>query len=183
MPPNQSRLSHLQWETPNGHLCSERIIYVDDDTANDPLESGSQSHPFDAIQEAIDVARDYDIVIVSDGTYTGVGNRDIRFNGKAIAVRSEGGPEDCIVDCQGNGRGFIFDFGESPESVLDGFQIINGRPQSDGAGGGILIVNSNPHIKNCQVRDNFAECASGLDARSSTFVLDNMIQVTLNPEN
>ncbi|MBA7704822.1 hypothetical protein ES703_113641 [subsurface metagenome] len=42
------------------------------------------------------------------GIYTGVGNRDIDFKSKAIAVRSENGPEHCIIDCQNQGRGFHF---------------------------------------------------------------------------
>ena len=52
---------------------------------------------FGSIQAAIDAAQDGDTVVVGDGTYTGEGNRDIRFRGKAITVRSENGPATCIV--------------------------------------------------------------------------------------
>ncbi len=41
-------------------------------------------------------------MLVADGIYTGEGNRDIDFLGKAITVRSENGPESCIIDCQGS---------------------------------------------------------------------------------
>ncbi|MBN2589216.1 MAG: hypothetical protein JXA96_05110, partial [Sedimentisphaerales bacterium] len=53
------------------------------------------------IQAAIDDANDGDIVLVAPGTYTGEGNRDIDFMGKAITVKSEYGPESCIIQCGG----------------------------------------------------------------------------------
>jgi hypothetical protein len=52
------------------------------------------------IQAGIDAAVNGDTVLVADGTYTGVGNRDIDFKGKAITVKSENGPENCIIDCE-----------------------------------------------------------------------------------
>ena len=86
-------------------------LYVDDNApsdpgagdplVSDPAEDGSPAHPFDAIQEAIDAASDDDMVIVRDGTYTGEGNRDINFNGKAVHLMSEDGPDNCVIDCEG----------------------------------------------------------------------------------
>ena len=54
------------------------------------------------IQSAIDASSDGDMIIVRDGTYTGTGNRDIDFKGKAIHLKSENGPDTCIVDCEGS---------------------------------------------------------------------------------
>ena len=68
-------------------------------------------------------------VIVADGVYTGTGNRDIDFLGKAITVRSENGPNNCVIDCNGEGRGFEFRSGEDANSVLAGFTITNSRAQ------------------------------------------------------
>ena len=56
----------------------------------------------------IDAAVAGDTVLVADGTYTGEGNRDIDFKGKAITVKSENGATNCIVDREGVGRGFHF---------------------------------------------------------------------------
>ena len=70
------------------------IIYVDDDGSAD----------FDTIQAAIDAAFDGDVVLVAPGTYAGDGNRDIDFGGKAITVKSEAGPESCIIQCGGRYR-------------------------------------------------------------------------------
>ncbi|UCC22719.1 MAG: hypothetical protein JSW23_01220 [Planctomycetota bacterium] len=82
------------------------------------------------IQAAIDAAENHDIVLVADGTYTGDGNRDIDLKGKVITVRSENGPENCVIDCSGTEaerhRGFRFGNNEDVNSVVDGFTIING---------------------------------------------------------
>jgi len=89
------------------------------------------------IQDGIDAASNGDTVLVAADTYTGDGNKNLDFGGKAITVRSENGPETCIIDCEGSGRGFHFHSGENPNSVVDGFKIINGNPGYLGSGGGI----------------------------------------------
>ena len=107
------------------------------------------------IQAAIDDANDFDTVIVADGTYTGDGNRDIDFFGKALTVRSENGSSNCTINCQGSvgdpHRGFYFNNGEGANSILDGFTIINGHKES---GGGIYCYGSSPTIKNCVISQN-----------------------------
>ena len=62
------------------------------------------------IQQAIDTAQNGDTVLVADGIYTGEGNRDIDFRGKAIVVRSENGYENCIIDCQGSEGDYHYGF-------------------------------------------------------------------------
>ena len=92
---------------------------------------------FNTIQNAIDEANNGDWVIVANGIYTGDGNRDIDFKGKAITVRSQNGPETCIIDCNGTSaeyhRAFIFQTGETNSSILDGFTITNGYNDLGGA--------------------------------------------------
>ncbi len=108
---------------------------------------------YPTIQAAIDATIFGDTVLVADGTYTGAGNKNLDFKGKAITVRSENGPENCIIDCENNGRGFYFHSGEGEDSVVFGFSIIHGKI---GAGGGILCNSSSPAINNCVIRDNAA---------------------------
>ncbi|MHC4150209.1 MAG: right-handed parallel beta-helix repeat-containing protein, partial [Planctomycetota bacterium] len=109
---------------------------------------------YPTIQAAIDDSNDSDEVVVAPGTYTGEGNRDIDFGGRAITVRSENGPDTCIIDCQGistgQHRGFYFHSGEDANSVLDGFTIKNGyvNAYKDG-GAAIKCVESSPTIRNC----------------------------------
>ena len=105
---------------------------------------------YDTIQEAIDNCVDGDIVIVEPNTYTGDGNRDIDFLGKAITVRSESGPENCIIDCNAGRwdqhRAFYFHSGEDANSILEGFTITNGYVRYYD-GGGIYCEKASPVIK------------------------------------
>ena len=50
---------------------------------------------YSTIQMGVDAAVDGETVSLADGTYTGAGNKDIDFLGKAITVMSEGGSETC----------------------------------------------------------------------------------------
>ncbi len=135
--------------------------YVDDLAA--PLvEDGSETNPFNTIQEAIDIAVEGDEVVVLPGTYTGEGNRDISFLGKGITVRSQDGPEVTVVDAQGTAaephRGFIFNTGETEASILQGLTIRGGYADE---GGGIVIYSSKPQILGCVIAANIAADRGG----------------------
>ncbi len=114
------------------------------------------------IQAAINAAQNGDTVIVADGIYSGSGNRDIDFLGKAITVRSASGPVNCIINCApGYHRGFRFHLGEGAQSVLDGLTIKYGlapeEPECYASGGGILCRDgSSPTIRNCILWHNWA---------------------------
>ena len=56
------------------------------------------------IQAGIDAAVDGDTVLVDDGTWSGTGNRDLDFYGKAITVRSLNGPDFCTIHCGGGSQ-------------------------------------------------------------------------------
>ena len=116
----------------------------------------------DTIQAALDLCVDGDMVIVGDGTWTGVGNKDLNFAGKAIILRSENGPGACIIDCENSDRAFHFQTGDSPASEVDGFTIINGSVAANTSGGGIYCYDSSPTIKNCIISDSRAGRGGGL---------------------
>jgi len=105
------------------------------------------------IQEGIDAASDGDEVVVCDGVYTGPSNKNLDFHGKAITVRSENGPDNCIIDCQAYGRGFYFHSKETGEAVVEGFTITHGSASS---GGGMFIRDASPTVTNCTFRVNSA---------------------------
>jgi len=111
------------------------------------------------IQAGIDAAMNGDTVSVADGTYTGSGNKALDFWGKAITVKSENGPENCVIDCENNGRGFSFHSGEDANSVVNGFTIQNGRTASNG--GGIYCQNSSPKILNNIISENWSYYGGG----------------------
>lgn len=116
---------------------------------------------FLTIQAAINAANPGDTVIVADGTYTGNGNRDIDFS-KSITVKSENGPEHCIIDCQGTPvqrhRGFYLR--GDPNSILDGFTITNGHHNHGGAIH-CAYFGTRPSIANCIIKGNYAEDEGG----------------------
>ena len=114
---------------------------------------------YPTIQGAIDAAADGATVLVADGIYTGDGNRDIDFRGKAVTLTSENGPGNCLIDCQGSTdeqhRGFYFHSDEDANSVINGLAITNsyfleGR-------GAIYCYGSSPTITNCTISGNWTE--------------------------
>ena len=132
---------------------------------------------YSTIQAAINAAVTGDTVLVADGTYTGPGNRDIGFLGKAITVRSQSSPENCIIDCNGTWgdehQGFYFDSGEDTNSVLTGFTITGGYTYM---GGGIYCNSSSPTIKNCIIMKNRAAFGGGITLENSkASVIDCLI--------
>ncbi|MHC4529111.1 MAG: LamG-like jellyroll fold domain-containing protein, partial [Planctomycetota bacterium] len=133
---------------------------------------------YPTIQAAINAVGTGDHILLTDGTFTGPGNRNIDFKGKAITVRSQSGdPNLCIIDCQGAPgnprRGFKFVTGEGPNSALRNVTITNGYVDStlaDDKGGGILckkyvnmplMVPSEPTISNCIITGNTATSHGG----------------------
>jgi len=134
-------------------VCEGRTITVDDDGGGDFL----------TIQAGIDDSDDGDTVLVADGVYTGDGNRDIDFDGKAITVKSENGPDNCIIDCNGTEaephRGFHFHDDERVNSILSGITVRNGYGES--SGGGIRCSESSPTIIDCVIMNNVAEDGGG----------------------
>ncbi len=117
---------------------------------------------YPTIQAGINAASDGDTVLVSSGTYTGAGNRNIDFSGKSIMVISTNGPYNTIIDIERSGRGFIFQSGESESSVMEGFQIINGEVPDEQIGGGIVCIGASPTIHNNIISDCQAFLGGGI---------------------
>ena len=132
---------------------------------------------YPTIQSAIDACNDGDVVILSVGSYTGDGNRDLDFDGKPIIVRGTD-PNDpnavagTVIDCQGTEgdphRGFTFTSGEDPNSVVTGLTIKNGYgpqetlgPLTVSAGGAIYCSDASPTITGCIFVDNLADDYGG----------------------
>jgi predicted outer membrane repeat protein len=124
------------------------------------------------IQEAIDAAEDGDVIELADGTFTGQGNRDLSYLGKAITIRSQSGdPERCIIDCGGSEedphRGFAFDGTVTLGSILDGITVKNGYT-GNAKGGAIYCAGTDeatdctPRIMNCIFTGNFAKEGGGI---------------------
>ena len=119
------------------------------------------STDYTTIQAAIEACVDGDTVVVAPDTYSGPGNYNISFKGKAITVQSTdpGDPQvvnSTVIDCLGapSTRGFVFQSGETSDSKLAGFKITGGN---NFLGGGIYCFNgSSPSISNCVITGNSA---------------------------
>lgn len=110
---------------------------------------------YSTIQAGIDAAVHGDTVLVASRTYSGTGNKNLDFRGKAITVQSSEGPANTVIDCQGSGRGVLFRSGEGADSRFSGFTIkngyVNGLSLYGGKGGGIYCSNSSPTISDCVI--------------------------------
>jgi len=149
-------------------------IYVST-AGNDITGNGSIDNPFATIQRGVNTELLGATVIVRPGTYRGTGNTDVNFEGKGVILRSETGPRDCIIDCNGSytrhHRAFNFTAGEGRATVIDGFTITNG--QAD-CGGAVYCYNSNPTLANCTFNANSAHSEGGaIYCRNSNPTLEN----------
>jgi hypothetical protein len=120
---------------------------------NDTLGNGSTSAPFASIQKAVDTAPTNGALIsVLPGTYSGTGNHNINLDGKAVTIRSTGGPGVTTLNCQQN-QAFIAQSTETTNTVIDGLTITNGFVSSgqDWSGSGIIFIQAPAglNIRNC----------------------------------
>jgi len=113
------------------------------------------------IIDAIEQARDGDTLVVGAGTYNG----GINPKGKAITITSTN-PDDpnvvaaTIIDCIQGGRGFIFNSGEGPNTIIDGLTIVNASVSGTGGAGIYVDSGSSPTIRNVVIRN----CSAVTDA-------------------
>jgi len=127
------------------------------------------------IQEAIRMAFEWEIVLVAPGTYV----ENLDFLGKALTVRSDvdgdpathdPSPETTLIDGSAVDRVVAFRTEEGPDSVLEGFTLLNGSATH---GGGIYCLRSAPTIVDCVVTANTATYGGGmLNRESSPLVTD-----------
>ncbi len=131
------------------------------------------------IQGGIEGAQDGDTVLVAPGRYL----ENLNFEGKAIWLKSEAGPESTIID----GDSILyhpvvtFESGEDTNSVLDGFTITRGYAPT---GAGIrCLKGSSPKIinniitKNCSYDEHsFYGTGAGIYCEVGTPIIrDNII--------
>jgi len=111
--------------------------------------------PKATIQAAIDAAANGDEILVWPHTY----HERIDLLGRAIAVRSQAGPQATIIDGQRTGTVVRCTSGEGPDTVLEGFTITGGFAS---LGGGMYNVGSSPTVRDCIFTDNEGEVGGGM---------------------
>jgi len=162
-------------------------VYVDDDGPNDPgpgdpqvsdpLENGTEDHPFDTIQEAVDLAADGYIVLVRQGSYDEpADDKCVDFLGKNITLTSADPTDWDVVNNTVVGGYVQFSGTESPNCKFTGFRIssIEGaiygnhthatishcNISGNGPCGVTVIKDCDGTITNCLITDNttFFQC-------------------------
>lgn len=154
------------------------------------------------IISGINASSDGDTILVLNGTYSGEGNTNLEvFSMPDIVLKSESGPTNCVIDCNGNGR-WMYLSGTNIEII--GFKIENGMAYDGGAllmwgagnvqidhcifyyntatfsGGAIGLSIVDPVIKNCTFYGNKSITNAGDitgDSIGSTPVFHNCILV------
>ncbi|MBI5788085.1 MAG: right-handed parallel beta-helix repeat-containing protein [Candidatus Schekmanbacteria bacterium] len=110
------------------------------------------------IQAAINAAAaSGDTISVAPGTYV----ETINYSNKNINVKSSGNALNTIIDGNQNGSVVFFGDNEGPGAILDGFTVRNGSTP-DGGGGLHFNKESEATIKNCIIRDNYAQFGGGI---------------------
>jgi predicted outer membrane repeat protein len=145
-------------------------IHVDGTNGNDGWNGLTWGTAVKTIQTGLDKASDNWTVLVADGTYTGASNRGLTFGGKAIQLKSVGGADACIIDCENSARGFGFLDDETNATIVEGFTIKNGK---DGA---IYCYQASPTIANCIIADSTNNnYGGGMDFSGGNLVITNCI--------
>jgi len=134
---------------------------------------------FPSIQQAVARAKSGDTIFVDEGSYV----ENIDFLGKSITIVATGSRANTVI----NGTGLAGPVvraasGENSGAVLYGFTIRNGTAgtlvNGQRVGGGMLVQNASPTIRDCAFVSNSADEGGGLAAIDSYSVIDGCIFTT-----
>jgi hypothetical protein len=106
---------------------------------------------YPTIQQAINAAVNGDVVIVSDGTYSGTNNINLSWSSKHITVKSaSNNPDNCVINCSSTGQPafYFLNTGQNSSDLIMGFKIINATRSGVFCNGASPIIN-NLKISNC----------------------------------
>ncbi|MBD3237932.1 MAG: hypothetical protein GF330_14630 [Candidatus Eisenbacteria bacterium] len=163
-----------------GVAMDDYTVRIRDATGSASFESGafwilpedallvceSNLYDYQTIQEGIDNVPEEGTVFLCDGTYTGAGNVDLDFGGKALTLRSlSGDAEACIIDCEDNARAFYFNSSEDTDTVIEGITVTRG---SSLINGGAVYCGSgtSPRFLDCKFTESAADYGGAVYAGS-----------------
>ena len=122
------------------------------------------------IQDAIDSMADGTLICVEAGVYY----ENLDFGGAELRVLGVEGPENTIIDGQSWDSVAVFESGEGPDAVLEGFTLTHG---AFSWGGGVRIGNaSDPTLTDLVIEDSSAtQCGGGLYVLGETSGFTDLI--------
>lgn len=142
------------------------VLYVDDDApddpgprvtiTSDPREDGTVAHPFDRIQEALEVAGHGATIVVRPGVYRE--NLDLLGKNVHLTGLDPNAATFPVIEGSDGGPVVSFTHGEDPNCLLTGFVITAGNAQQAGA---IACLRSSPTVANCLIVGNRAGGSEG----------------------
>ncbi|MCB9765653.1 MAG: right-handed parallel beta-helix repeat-containing protein [Alphaproteobacteria bacterium] len=135
---------------------------------------GSSSSPYMSVNDAISLRGGYcDEILLYAGTY----EETVDYGGDDLSIASIDGAETTILDASSSGGSVVtFTSGESSAAVLEGVTLTGGTgtagdgsrvtnsysmSSNDTHGGGVLIMNADPTIRDCIITDNSVDGFGG----------------------
>lgn len=138
---------------------NQSILYVDDDALGDPApgdsslsdpeENGTAMHPFDRIQEAIEVAAEGVSIVVAPGQY--YESIDSLGKGFQLIGLDPNGADFPVIHGDNTGPVVYFRDNQDPNCHMTGFVITQGQAHPASA---IHCRNSNPSFSHCLIVGN-----------------------------
>jgi predicted outer membrane repeat protein len=130
------------------------------------------------IQAALDTAFDWDTVLVSAGTYSGTGNTNLDFQGKALILRSSAGAAATTINCNDAARALLLQTSELTGSRIVGFTFKDGY--SSGNGGAVYANNVSVTFNSCVFLSCQAQQGGAVYADSGTGTTVNFNNCTFD---
>ena len=164
------------WDTDAQSCVAASCTDTDENGLPDKCNNrGGSTHlvpdEYEAIQDAINAASDGDEILVSPGSYIGVGPWVCNPLGKQIVVRSVGGPDVTFIDGEQQRTGIVAAGGETGDTAFIGFTIRNGHAER---GGGAYCNFTSISFVNCHFQGNHAiDDGGGIYSRYWDGLLDN----------
>ena len=120
---------------------------------------------YSTIQGAINNASDGDTLLVAPGVYVGDWNRNIDTRGLSLLIVSEEGPENTIIDVEDEPKyGFLFNDGEGPDTIVDGFTITRTYQMS----GVRCRFGSSPTVRDCIITACYNIAGGGISCKEGS---------------